>query len=730
MRTQQQRRKSSEVILNNEEETVEGEIERIVFGREDTSFQVVSVSTANGLITAVGDLAGVRVGERVRLHGRSVVDRRFGPQLKVRTFVPIPPSTSSGIEKYLASRRIKGLGPALAKRIVERFGESALDVIDKHPERLSEVPGLGKKKRKVLLENWASDRDQREALVFLQAHGLSAGLAQRVFKAYGPRTAGIVRESPYRLAIEVSGIGFRTADALGQQVGIPRDGPERAKAGLLFILGELADSGNVYAPREILVERTAKNLAIPSTVLESALDELTTEGRLILEPDSDAPVYLPTLHGAEAHAAARLLAMIAAKSPAARARDPAAEIARFETARSLTLAELQKRAVALALTEKVLVITGGPGTGKTTIIRAILAILPSREKVALTAPTGRAAKRMNEATGREAKTIHRLLEFDPVSAVFRRDASNPIEADVLIVDETSMVDIGLLSHLLDALSSSTRLIFVGDADQLPSVGAGAVLADLIQSGVIPVVRLEEVFRQAGASQIVENAHRVRRGQFPRTENDGDFYFFERDSPEDILRTVESLVATRIPRGFGLDPVDDVQVLTPMNRGPLGTVSLNSRLQALLNPVGPSVDRGDRKFRLGDKVMQVRNNYDFEVFNGDVGRIVEVGSKDGEVSVRFDERKVVYEADMLDQLVTAYACTIHKSQGSEFPAVVIPLHGQHYVLLKRNLIYTAITRAKKLVIVVGSRSALELAIRTNDANRRFSRLWSRLAAKTG
>ncbi|MBI4817238.1 MAG: ATP-dependent RecD-like DNA helicase [Deltaproteobacteria bacterium] len=697
---------------------------RILYAKEDSSFQVVSISAPEGPVVAVGDLAGLKVGERARLRGRRVVDRRFGPQLKVRTFVPLPPSTRDGIERYLASREVKGIGPVIAKRIVEHFGDKTLEVIDKSPERLFEVPGIGKRKKKQIAESWAGDRDQRESLVFLQAHGLTAGLAQRVWKQYGPNTPRIVRESPYRLAVEVSGIGFRTADELAGEVGIPRDGPERARAGLLFVLGELQDAGHVYSPRTALISKAEQVLGISTAILESAVESLSDEGRLVVEVGDDEPVYLRSLFDAEQHSATRLRRLIR-HAVDKKVSDTERAIAGFEQTKKIQLAENQRRAVAMALEAKVMVITGGPGTGKTTIIRAILGVIGDKERVVLAAPTGRAAKRMNEATGQEAKTIHRLLEFDPISRLFRKNASDPIEADVLIVDETSMVDVTLLSYLLDAVPDDARLVFVGDSDQLPSVGPGTVLRDLISSEVIPVVRLNEVFRQAETSLIVANAHRVNRGQFPESREGGDFFFLERDSSEDIIKTLELLVGTRIPRAFGLDPIEDIQVLTPMNRGLLGTQSLNVRLQALLNPIGPVLERGERVYRLGDKVMQIRNNYDLEVWNGDVGRVVGVDGEKKKLSVRFDDRRLEYEANTLDELVPAYACSIHKSQGSEFPAAVIPLHGQHYMLLKRNLIYTAITRAKRLVVIVGTRAALEQAIRSNDVARRWSKLWARL-----
>jgi exodeoxyribonuclease V alpha subunit len=717
---------------------VEGTLERIVFANEETAWSVVRLAVpGRGEVTAVGNLLGVQPGESLRLSGAWVTDPRYGEQFRVDGYVTLRPSTLLGIERYLGSGLVPGVGKAIAARLVEHFGASTLDVLDGEPARLTEVEGIGPVRARAFEQAWREQRRIREVMVFLQGHGVSTAYAVKIYKQYGDRAVAVVRDNPYRLAEDVFGIGFLTADRIAQSLGIPPDSPRRAEAGLLHILAEMAASGHVYAPRRRLVEEGAKLLAVEPGVAEAALAALVAARRVVAEEGGhlsvdgrDDAVFLDDLHAAESGVAARLRAVLAAPARPIDI-DPERAIAWFEQSQGLVLAPAQRQALRRAFSAKVLVITGGPGTGKTTIVNGVIRVLERKgRRIVLAAPTGRAAKRLNEATGREARTIHRLLEYSPRRGTFERDRSRPLEADLVIVDEMSMVDVVLARSLLEAVPDPAQMVLLGDVDQLPSVGPGAVLADLIRSGATEVVTLTEIFRQSEASRIVLNAHRVNDGEMPLLGDGGDggrsdFYLVERAEPEQVLATVKELVGRRIPRQFDLDPVADIQVLTPMHRGSLGAQSLNAELQALLNPGGEAIARGARLFRAGDKVMQLRNNYDLEVFNGDIGQLVEVDPDQRRVRVRFEERVVTYDQAQLDELVLAYACTIHKSQGAEYPAVVIPLHSQHWAMLQRNLLYTAITRGKRLVVVVGSRKALAMAVRNHRVEERFTRLAARL-----
>jgi len=726
---------------------LEGILEHIVYVNETTAWSVVrlAVPGRRDAVTAVGNLLGVQPGESVRLHGTWVEDRRYGEQFRVDSFVTVAPSTLVGIERYLGSGLVRGIGKVMAERLVRHFGLDTLETIDRHPERLVEVDGIGPVRSARIRDAWIEQREIKDVMVFLQSHGVSTTHAVRIYKTYGSRAVATVTENPYRLAIDIFGIGFKTADRIAGSLGIEPTSPRRAEAGLLHVLGEGADDGHVFCPRSRLVEETATMLAVEAARVEAALDTLREERRVVVESAAadggglpgDAAVFLASLHAAEVGLGARLREIAA--SPASAADVAVARaLAWIEEREGIRLSARQRDAVDAGLREKVLVITGGPGTGKTTVVNAITRILARKgPKILLAAPTGRAAKRLAEATGREAKTIHRLLEFSPAEMAFARNQDNPLVADVVVVDEMSMVDTVLAYHLLKAVPLGCRLILVGDVDQLPSVGPGSVLRDLIRSGAVTVVALTEIFRQAAASLIVVNAHRVNRGEMPAGAGDGqvaDFYVVERSEPEEVLATVKEIVAERIPARFGLDPVDDVQVLTPMNRGVLGTASLNAELQALLNPsvaggAGAGGDvavvRGTRSFRVGDKVMQIRNNYDLEVFNGDIGRVVGIDAENRSAEVRYDDRVVAYDYADLDELVLAYACSIHKAQGSEYPAVVIPVHTQHYVMLQRNLLYTALTRGKRLVVLIGTKKALAIAVKNNRIDERHTRLAERL-----
>jgi exodeoxyribonuclease V alpha subunit len=632
----------------------------------------------------------------------------------------------------------------MAGRLVKRFGMSTLDVIEQEPWRLTHVRGIGPKRKARILAAWAEHKAVKEVMLFLQSHGVSPSFAVKIFRRYGQRAISLVKENPYRLSEDIFGIGFKTADRIAARLGIPPTSPQRAEAGVLHVLGQFSDDGHVYAPREHLTEQAATILEIDGALVEQAIDGLAARELLVLETLSagDTAVYLSSLHASEEGAAQRLKAILA--SPARSVEiDLQRAVQWFENQQGIELAPEQREAIRRAVECKVLVVTGGPGTGKTTLVNGVLSILRRKgHRILLCAPTGRAAKRLSETSGQEAKTIHRLLEFNPKRMCFERDAESPLEADLVVVDEMSMVDIVLLYHLFKAVPDRCQLVLVGDVDQLPSVGPGNVLGDLIHSGVAEVVTLTEIFRQARESEIVVSAHAVNRGELPQSGDEAvsriggapkdpgqvsDFYFIEREEPEAVLAVIKELVQRRIPARFGVDPIGEVQVLTPMHKGLLGSRSLNAELQALLNPRGESITRGSRLYRVGDKVMQVRNNYDLDVYNGDIGQVVRIDEEERQVVVRVEGREVVYDTADLDELVLGYACSVHKSQGSEYPVVVLPLHTQHYPMLQRNLLYTGITRGRRLVVLVGSRRALAIAVGNSRVRRRFTRLAQRCQA---
>ncbi|MDR5694657.1 MAG: ATP-dependent RecD-like DNA helicase [Armatimonadota bacterium] len=714
--------------------TLQGTVERITYVNEETGYVVarLEVPGRKELVTVVGNLASVSPGETLRLYGRWIIHPRYGKQFQAERYESVVPATLTGIEKYLGSGLIKGIGPIFARRLVEAFGLDTFRVIEEEPHQLLKVEGIGPIRKARIVQSWAEQREIREVMVFLQSHGVSTAYAVKIFKAYGSRAISIVKENPYRLAQDIHGIGFVTADRIAQALGIPKDSPLRVQAGILYVLHELADEGHVYAPYGELMKRCRVALEVDESLLAQAVETLQREGRIIVEEREDGAkaIYLEPLHVAEVNVARRLLALAQTPFPKI-SIDVERAIAWAEQQQGFSFAEAQKEAIRKALTTKVLVITGGPGTGKTTILRAIVAILEKKKlNIALAAPTGRAAKRMSEATGREAKTLHRLLEWSPQEGRFLRNQERPLEVDLVAVDECSMIDILLMNSLLRALPLQAILILVGDADQLPSVGPGTVFRDIIASGAIPVVALREIFRQARESLIVVNAHRVNNGLMPILPAEGkspsrDFLFIPKETPEEIFQEILTLVGQRLPREFGLDPLEEVQVLSPMHKGIIGAAQLNQALQNLLNPHGRDVRRGASPFRVGDKVMQIRNNYEKEVFNGDIGRIVGVDLEDQEVVVRFEDRTVSYDFTELDELVLAYAISVHKSQGSEYPAVILPLHPSHYVMLQRNLLYTAITRGKRLVVLVGTKKALVLAVKTVRTQKRWSHLEARL-----
>jgi exodeoxyribonuclease V alpha subunit len=655
------------------DDVLDGTVERITFKNDETNYTVAQFKSAKGEpVTIVGELFGVNEGMPLKLRGQFVTDRKWGKQFKVTSYQPITPNTKIGIERFLASAKIPGIGPEFAKRLVDKFGLETLDVIEKQPQKLTEVPGIGAARAAKLAQAVVARRHEQDVMVFLAAHGVSGAFAVRIVKKYGRDAINVVRSNPYRLAHEVWGIGFRTADAIAEKLGIARDAPERLEAGLLHALETSAEDGHMHLPDDELIARAAELLSVGAERLPPRLAALEARGLVVREVlGHRGPCSaLPDLQRAEVESAQLLIELV--KSPARPlAVDVTAAIHAFESITGLELASQQRSAVEAALRDRCVVITGGPGVGKTTIVKAIVHIarIGSR-RVSLAAPTGRAAKRLGEATGVEAMTIHRLLEFNPHEGGFQRDRENPLDADLLVIDEGSMVDALLFHSVLGALRPGAQLVLVGDVDQLPSVGAGSVLADVIDSEAATVIRLTEIFRQAAASKIVLSAHKINRGEPPDLDtppgSDSDFYFIARDDPEAARATIVELVAERIPARFGLDPITDVQVLTPMHRGELGTAAVNRALQERLNPTvtgAPEMLRGDRAYRRGDKVMQLRNDYDRGVFNGDIGVIEGIDVDASVIRVDFDSRIVTYERNELDQLVHAYAVSVHKSQGS-------------------------------------------------------------------
>jgi exodeoxyribonuclease V alpha subunit len=719
---------------------LQGQIERITYTNEENGYTIarVKVYGRKDLVTVVGNIMSPTPGEILAMEGEWVNHPKYGEQFKIVRYTTKVPASVYGIEKYLGSGLIKGIGPVMAKRIVKRFGKETLDLIEKDIERLREVEGIGDKRIEMIGRAWEEQKEIREVMLFLQTHGVSSGYATKIFKHYGSRSIQVLRENPYRLAMDVFGIGFVTADRIAEKLGFPKDSELRAEAGILFVLNQLADEGHVYYPYEPLVDKCRDILEVDREVIVGAFGSITLAKRIVIEDlnqvmeelrENQKAVYLAPLHLCETGIARRLRILINALKAIRRIETEKA-VQWVQKSLDLTLAERQIEAVRRAVEDKVLVITGGPGTGKTTIINGILKIfMRIGVAVMLAAPTGRAAKRMAEATGHEAKTIHRLLEYSIQKGGFQKHEENPLRCELLIVDEASMIDTVLMHHLLKAVPATATLILVGDVNQLPSVGPGNVLKDIIASGAVPVVELTEIFRQAQESSIIVNAHKINSGLMPSLRSSreklDDFYFIEQEDPEEVLKLILELTRERIPRRFGLDPVDDIQVLTPMHKGTVGAGNLNDRLQKALNPAEGRMSRGGRNFLVNDKVMQIRNDYDKEVFNGDIGRITRIDAESQEVTITFDGREVAYDFTDLDEVVLAYAVSVHKSQGSEYPAVIIPILTQHYVLLQRNLIYTAVTRGRKLVVMVGTRKALAIGVRNDKTQKRYTCLAYRL-----
>ncbi len=716
------------------EERLSGSVERVTFHNEESGFTVLRLKVAGqrDSVAVVGLCASPAVGQFMECVGAWQNDRTHGVQFKASKITPVQPTTLEGKERYLASGQVKGLGNYYAKKLIEHFGYDVFEVIENEPERLLEIPGIGRKRLDMVKESWAEQQAVRDIMLFLQEHGVGTARAWKIYRYYRERAIAVITENPYRLSLDIDGIGFQTADAIATSLGVAKNSLMRAEAGISYVLGQISLDGHCAVPEEKLIDEASRLLDIDRPLIAKAVTNEKLTRRIVGETiDGEPCIFLESLHRAETGVASSLSRLKRGALPW-EALDPHDVLPWIEAETGLELSPSQRSAVTLVLSSKVSIITGGPGVGKTTILRAILAVLQREEvSVALCAPTGRAAKRLAESTGIEAKTIHRLLEFDPQAFDFKRGRGNPLDVSFVVVDETSMVDISLMQKLVAAIPDRAAVVFVGDVDQLPSVGPGAVLADLISSEAIPTVRLTEIFRQAAESNIVVNAHRINQGLAPLNsegEELSDFYIVPASAPEDIHDKVMQLVTERIPKRFGLDPVKDVQVLTPMNKGGIGVQALNAELQARLNPFAePKVTRFGSTFAPGDKVIQRINNYDKEVFNGDIGLIEQIDPEEETVTARFEQHKVEHDFSDLDELSLAYAISIHKSQGSEYPAVVIPLSMQHYALLERNLVYTAVTRGRKLVVLVAEPKALGRAIGNCKSKRRLTGLVQRLKA---
>lgn len=712
-------------------ELLTGLVERVTYHNPENGYTVakLKVPRHEDLVTLVGNAARLNPGEHIKAKGQWGRHPKHGPQFKAHQIEVLAPATAVGLEKYLGSGLIKGVGPALAKRLIRRHGTEIIQVIEETPERLMDIPGIGPRRVSMITRAWEEHKAIQEVMVFLQDRGVSTTYAVKIYKTYGDDSLEIVRTTPYRLAEDIWGIGFITADRIARALGIPEDDPGRLRAGLLHTLSQGSDEGHVFLERSALLERAAANLKMESSELEGALGTLAQEEAVILE---DRAVYLPALYHCEKNVASRIRERLAETNLDLNAEKLLASVEQKE---SLTLATGQRMAALGAITHPLYILTGGPGTGKTTVTRTIVKMWELlNKKVLLASPTGKAAKRLSEVTGVEAKTIHRLLEFDPGRFAFTRDQVKPLDCDAVVVDEASMLDLTLMNSLLKAIPEKAQLLLVGDADQLPSVGAGRVLGDLLASEKVPKGELTEIFRQAADSALIQNAHRINRGQMPQLQvpdgaHHSDSYLVPVEDPDDIPATVANVVTKSLSKRFGLHPREDIQVLCPMNRGSAGAHHLNEVLQEALNPDqgGPHASWGAVKFRVGDKVMQLKNNYDKEIFNGDSGTITQINPEEQELKVSFWEREISYDFSDLNELALAYAISVHKSQGSEYPAVVMPMTTQHFPMLNRNLLYTGFTRAKKLIVIVGTPRAIAIALRTLDGHKRNTRLIERLHA---
>ena len=707
-------------------EYLSGVVERITYVNEENGFCVIKIKSHgfSDLITVVGNLAAVNVGSTLKLKGNWKFDSKYGRQFNAIDYQETVPATIAGIEKYLGSGLIKGIGPVYARRIVKHFKEDTLRVIEENPDALLEVEGIGQKRVDMIKKAWAEQKEIKNVMLFLQSNGVSTAYAVKIYKTYGNESINIVKSNPFRLADDIWGIGFKTADKIAQQLGFEKNSFERCKSGIIYVLNELSNDGHCYLKREQLVAEAVKMLEAEESLVNATLDRMIEEKIVI--SDEDNAVYLPTLYYCETGVAKRIREILSEKSKIS-AINIDRIITRIQEEYNISYDEVQLEAIRTAAASKFMVLTGGPGTGKTTTTLAIIKVYQKMGlKVLLAAPTGRAAKRMSETTGMEAKTIHRLLEFKPAEG-YQKNSENPLDCDVLIIDETSMVDIVLMYNLLKAVANETIVILVGDVDQLPSVGAGNVLKDIIDSGIIKVIKLTRIFRQALGSAIITNAHRINKGEMPilKGGRNSDFFYIQEEEPTKIAETIKSLCSKRLPDYYKVDPINDIQVLCPMQRGEVGAQNLNNILQEALNPGDVTIKYGGTIYRLKDKVMQVKNNYDKNVFNGDIGIISRIDMEDKTVTISFDGNEVEYDATELDEIVLAYATTVHKSQGSEYRIVVAPFTMQHYMMLQRNLLYTCVTRAKSVFVLVGSKKAIGIAVSNSKIQQRNTMLAKRL-----
>lgn len=710
-------------------EYLSGVVERVTYSNEENGFSVIKIKSKGfpDLVTVVGNLAGVNVGATIRLKGEWKYDSKYGKQFSVIDYRETVPATIAGIEKYLGSGLIKGIGPVNARRIVKQFKEDTIRVIEEEPDRLIEAEGIGPKRVEMIKKAWQEQKEIKNVMLFLQSNGVSTAYAVKIYKTYGNESINIVKTNPFRLADDIWGIGFKTADKIAQQLGFEKNSYERCRSGIVYVLNELSNEGHCYATREQLAAETEKMLELDAELINSTIDKMIEDNSVI--PDFDNAIYLPPFYFSETGTAKRIKEILSAQSMYHSANTDGI-IGQIQKECKIQYDEVQIEAIKTAAKSKFMVLTGGPGTGKTTTTLAIIKVFQKLgARVMLAAPTGRAAKRMSETTGMEVKTIHRLLEYKP-SEGYKKNADNPLECDVLIIDETSMVDIILMYNLLKAVSNDTIVILVGDVDQLPSVGAGNVLKDIIDSGIMNVIHLIRIFRQAQGSAIIMNAHKINKGEFPSLKGgrSSDFFFIEEEEPQKVVETIRDLCAKRLPEYYKVNPINDVQVLCPMQRGETGAHNLNIVLQETLNKSEISIKYGGIQYCLNDKVMQIKNNYDKNVFNGDIGTISHIDMEDRTLTITFDGNDVEYDATELDEVVLAYATTVHKSQGSEYKIVVAPFTMQHYMMLQRNLLYTCVTRAKKILVLVGSKKAIGIAVSNNKTQKRNTMLVQRLRSQ--
>lgn len=707
-------------------EYLSGIVERITYNNEENGFSVIKIKSKGyaELVTVVGNLAAVNVGAAIRLKGDWRHDSKYGKQFSVVDYRETVPATIAGIEKYLGSGMIKGIGPVYAKRIVARFKENTLKIIEEQPDSLIDVDGIGQRRVDMIKKAWQEQKEIKNVMLFLQSNGVSTAYAVKIYKTYGNESINVVKTNPYRLADDIWGIGFKTADKIARQLGFDSNSFERCRSGLLYVLNELSNDGHCYALRDQLFEAAGSILELDRILIEGTLDRMLEE-KLVIGDEGNA-VYLPAFYHSELGAARRVRQILAEESKY-KAAGIDEHLKNIQEEHSIQYDDVQIEAVKTAAGSKLMVLTGGPGTGKTTTTLAVIKVFQKlNARVLLAAPTGRAAKRMSEATGLESKTIHRLLEYKPPEG-YKKNEESPLDCDVLIIDETSMVDIMLFYNLLKAVSNETVLILVGDVDQLPSVGAGNVLKDIIGSETVNVVRLTRIFRQAQGSAIVTNAHRINRGETPNLKSgkNSDFFYIAEDEPQKVVETITELCSKRLPNYYKVDPVNDIQVLCPMQKGETGAFNMNIILQEALNPAEVCIKYGGTVYRLKDKVMQIKNNYDKNVFNGDIGSITSIDTEDRMLTICFDGVNVEYDATELDEVILAYATTVHKSQGSEYKIVIAPVTMQHYMMLQRNLLYTCVTRAKKVLVLVGSKKAIGIAVSNNRMQKRNTMLAERL-----